>query len=128
DMLQKLEKWKKKIEDKELAGKYVSLDSLDSMLNEVLNLKVKAVNEDRTFYMTGITLLMPFHATFERIINQMRNEYKDDYTLKRDFLLKHVQYFEGWTRHLPRLESRIQELVDTLDQPSEQIREGGASV
>ncbi len=127
-MLSKIAKLKTKIQDKELDGKRVSIDSLNEAIDEVLDIKVKAVNEDRAFYMTGITILMPFHATFERVVNQMRLEYKDDYSLKRDFLLKHEQYFEGWLRHLPRIEKRLRGALERWDLSTEPMPEHEKSV
>lgn len=115
EISKKLKKWETKIKDKELVGKYVGFDFLNSALDEILSLKTEAVNEDRIFYMVAITILMPFHATFERLLNQMRADYKDDYLLKRDFLLKHAQYFEAWERHIPKIIERFETIEKSLD-------------
>lgn len=114
EIQEKLLKWEAKIKDKEVEGRRVSLEFLDSKIDEVLEIKVTAVNDDRLFYQTAITILMPFHATFERLLNQMMAEYKDEYLLKRDFLLRHKQYFEGWEKNIPRILKRLEPLEEVL--------------
>jgi hypothetical protein len=102
-LLEKFAKWREEIEQKESRGRKVSLHYLDDALEDVLRVKVKAVNEDSTFYSSSLSILTPAHLAFERGINAMPGEYKDNYELKRDFLLRHEQYFKIWIKWLPKI-------------------------
>jgi len=108
-LLRKLDEWKEHIEQKEAQKRHVSLRYLDQALDEVLKIKTEAVNNDQIFYQFAILTLIPVHVTFEREINEMPGNYKDNYELKRDFLLKHKVYFQLWEKWLPQF---IKELED----------------
>lgn len=102
-VMKKLERWKSEIEDRENRKRPVSLHYLDDAIEDVLRIKVQAVNEDRLFYAGAITVLLPAHLAFERELNAMPGHYRDNYLLKRDFLLKHANYFGMWARWIPKL-------------------------
>jgi hypothetical protein len=110
-LLKSIRMWKKKIEDRELEGKQVSQDWLNEKIDEILNVKVESINNDKVFYALAVSILFPAHFTFEKMINEMPALYTTDYELKRDFILKHEQYFEIWGRWLP---DTIQALKDFL--------------
>ncbi|MDB5037458.1 MAG: hypothetical protein JWQ35_986, partial [Bacteriovoracaceae bacterium] len=112
EIQKKLKNWEKKISEKELKGQQVSLDFLNDALDEVLKLKTDSVNQDPHFYYCAIMLMLPAHAAFERTINEMRAHYQDDYSLKKDFLLKHKQYFEVWEKVLPQIIENVEGLVN----------------
>jgi hypothetical protein len=111
EILKKLNKWEKKILEKELKGNRVSLEFLNEALDEVLDVKVEAVNKDFQFYFCGILLMLPAHIAFERSLNEMRAKYQDDYSLKRDFLLRHKQYFTLWGEILPIIITKLEGLL-----------------
>ena len=113
-ILKKLTHWKEKIEAKEKSGKKLSIEYLDKALDEVLNIKVKAVNEDPVFNNAVISIISPAHITFERMINIMPNDYTDNYSLKRDVLLEHIKYFSIWNRWIPKILSKTVEAIDHL--------------
>jgi hypothetical protein len=106
-LLSKLEAWKEDISDKENRGKKVSMAYLDDRLNEVLRVKVQAVNNDKVFFFGFIQTISPYHLTFERDLNQMPGTYKDNYSLKRDFLLKHLSYFHCWKTWMPLVKQAL---------------------
>jgi hypothetical protein len=115
DIKKKLKKWEAKIQKAELKGGRVNLDYLNEALDELLKVKVEAINVDVEFYYFAIIMILPIHIAFERNLNQMRAEYKEDYMLKRDFLLRHKQYFNIWNKVLPELITRLEGLIATFE-------------
>ena len=101
-LLKKIEGWEKEITTRETLGRKVSLHYLDDAIDEILKVKVKAVNEDLDFYSGFIGLIGPAHMAFETEINAMPAHYETNYELKRDFLLRHKQYFQIWLKWMPR--------------------------
>lgn len=112
ELKKKIQKWENKIQKEELRGSRVSLQFLNEALDEMLEVKVEAVNEDFEFYFFAIIMMLPVHIAFERSLNQMRAEYKDDYSLKKDFLLRHKHYFSIWNSILPQLITRLEALLE----------------
>ncbi|TVQ78518.1 MAG: DUF115 domain-containing protein [Bradymonadales bacterium] len=100
---EKIKKWKSHIEDREQRNRKPSLAFLDDCLNEVLYLKTQAVNHDPAFHLGFLQQISPAHLAFERELNAMPGSYKDNYLLKRDFLLKHENYFAVWNQWIPVL-------------------------
>ncbi len=100
---QKINRWKKKIADREVEGKTVSVEFLNDAIDEILAIKVKAINEDLDFYRLGGMVIMPGHLILERELNEMKRKAKNDYTLKKDFVLKHEDYFKIWNQYLPEI-------------------------
>lgn len=115
-LTKKLDDWKAKIEEKELRGKPVSLAFLDDALNEVLRVKVAAVNKDFILQTSFIRVIHPYHLAFERELNKMPGTYKDNYLLKKDFLLKHIAYFSIWRQAIPHVRSAIESGLANLSQ------------
>lgn len=113
----RLESWKKEIEEKEEKGKPVSLAFLDDAIDDVLRVKVKAVNEDSDFNDAVISIIGPAHTTFERVLNEMPGTYEDNYSLKRDFLLRHLQYFEIWLDWIPKICDQLESYLKRAENP-----------
>ncbi|PIR22312.1 MAG: hypothetical protein COV44_08840 [Deltaproteobacteria bacterium CG11_big_fil_rev_8_21_14_0_20_45_16] len=105
----KLENWENEIITAEKSGSPVDLDYLNQALNEVLKVKVEAVNEDKVFYKFAISVFIPAHIAFERGLNEMAPNYTSNYELKRDFLLKHKVYFKIWLKWLPLFVRALEE-------------------
>jgi len=101
-LVTKIERWEKEITEREKAGRKVSLHYLDDALDEILNVKVKAVNEDLDFYHRFVGFISPAHMAFETELNAMPSRYETNYELKRDFVLRHKQYFQIWLKWMPR--------------------------
>lgn len=110
----KLIEWEEHIRNKENQGKPVSIAYLNDALDEVLRIKSKSVNYDINFAHSAMKILNPAHTAFESTINEMRHVYKDDYSLKRDFLLAHRQYFRIWNKWLPKIQDCIRQSIDRL--------------
>ncbi|MBN8554595.1 MAG: motility associated factor glycosyltransferase family protein [Deltaproteobacteria bacterium] len=106
-----IKSWRKKIEDKELEGKQVSIDWLNERIDRILEIKVEAINNDPHFYNLAVSILFPAHFTFEKLINEMPAMYTTDYELKRDFILKHEQYFEIWNKWLPDVRQVLEDFL-----------------
>lgn len=102
-LLKKFPKWSEEIQERELRGRPVSLAYLDEAIDEVLKIKVGAVNKDRWFCSVAITLIHPAHMTFESEVNNLLGQFDDNYELKKAFLLRHESYFKIWDKWLPVL-------------------------
>ncbi len=111
----KIDSWRKTIIETENKGGKVDLEFFDKGIDEVLALKVKAVNQDWHFYGLGINLMLPGHMAFERMINQIRAEHTNDYDLKRDFLLKHRDYFHIWNQTIPEITEKLEEFLSNQE-------------
>ncbi len=118
---------RKKIEEKEQSGLPVSVEFLNRALDEVIDLKVRAVNEDKMFYQAAVSILLPAHVAFERTVNEMPFNYSNDYDLKRDFLLAHQQYFEIWNAFLPDMESLYEKAVAETQEAVDKLKRQGVS-
>lgn len=101
-LITKIERWEKEIKEREAVGRKVSIHYLDDAIDEILNIKVKAVNDDLDFYQRFVGFISPAHIAFESEINAMPSRYETNYELKRDFVLRHKQYFQIWLKWMPR--------------------------
>lgn len=118
ELVGEIKKWEKKIKEKEVRGKNVSFEFLDRALDQILDLKVKAVNEDFIFHNAVVSIILPAHIAFERELNQMPGEYTDNYKLKRDFLLRHLQYFGIWEKWIPLIIEELERALAALSEES----------
>jgi len=94
--------WESEILNRESLDRKVSLHYLDDALDEILKVKVAAVNGDPRFCNCFISVISAAHLAFESEINTMPARYTTNYELKRDFILRHKQYFEIWLKWMPR--------------------------
>lgn len=101
-------KWREEIQHSEALHQTYPLERLNLALDEVLNLKVSAVNDDDLFHALAVTIITPKHRIFEREINTLRFQHSNDYDLKKDFLLRHEAYFQMWAEFLPQIISKIE--------------------
>ncbi len=113
-ILEKLATWRTEIEEKEAKGRNVSLHYLDDAIDDVLKLKVEMVNEDRKFYSAFIQVLTAAHFAFERELNAMPGKYQDNYSLKKDFLLKHEQYFKIYDLWMPKIRTLYESSLNKM--------------
>ena len=115
DMLKKVKKSFESLRADEAQGKRWSPTKLNSRIDDFLNMKVKWVNGNLTFFAAIIGILHPAHIAFERAINEMPGRYNDNYELKRDFIKEHIVYFGMWTHWIPRLMEYYQKTLDRLE-------------
>ncbi len=109
-----LENKVRSIRANELLGKKISLEDLDAGLDAALALKTRVV--DTVFLRYAVlTLFGSHHIQFERKLNAMITNYKDNYLLKRDALIAHHEYyFPIWHEYLPKLEAGYQKVFSQL--------------
>ncbi len=100
DMISKLEAWEADIKAGEEKSSRWEIPQFNEKLDEVLKTKVKMVNENSDFSASFVTVISPAHMAFERTVNSLMGKHKDNYDLKKDFLLKHKQYFQIWNKWL----------------------------
>lgn len=109
----------------EAQGKKWSDTKLNTKIDEFLAIKVKWVNESTPFFAGAIGIMHPAHIAFERAINEMPGNYENNYELKRDFIEKHIVYFEMWRLWIPKLLDYYKGTIDRLERnlPSDYLEE-----
>lgn len=112
-LVKQLRKWESEITESEIKGRKVSEVFLNQCIDELLDIKVSAVNEDNIFNQFAISMILPAHMAFERSLNEIRANHTNDYDLKKDFLLRHKNYFQVWNHNLPKLEDLLKRALAT---------------
>lgn len=115
EMVEKLSDWEAEIQAGEDSGHRVTIPVLNERLDEVLKTKVKMVNERPDFSAAFINVISPAHMAFERTVNALMGRHKDNYELKKDFLLKHKQYFQIWKKWLTPIMGEYRKALDRLE-------------
>lgn len=103
ELEQKIVSWEEKIKLAEVKGNRWSIDKLNQKIDETLEVKVSAVNDRMAFSGGFISVISPAHIAFERTVNTLIGKHKDNYELKKDFLLHHRQYFKIWNKWIPKI-------------------------
>lgn len=111
---QKMNKWKEEITLAEAKGKRWTSEKLNSCLDEVLSFKVEYVNKSDDFSPAFVSVISPAHNVFERSLNEMIGSYEDNYLLKKDFLLAHMNFFNLWQHWLPKIGQEYQKARDRM--------------
>jgi hypothetical protein len=115
DTFKKIQKAVEDITADEAQGKRWSDAKLNKKIDEFLSIKVKWVNERKTFFAGAIGIMHPAHIAFERVINEMPGNYDNNYALKRDFIKEHLKYFGMWNIWIPRILKHYQETMARLE-------------
>jgi hypothetical protein len=115
DTFKKIQKAVEDIKADEAQGKKWSDAKLNKKIDEFLSIKVKWVNEQKTFFAAAIGIMHPAHIAFERVINEMPGSYDNNFDLKRDFIKEHLKYFGMWNIWIPRVLKYYQDTMARLE-------------
>lgn len=108
EMILKIEDWSRQIEIQKNNGNPVSLAWLDRALDQVLSVKVQAIENDPIFQNTSGWILRPDQLAFERDLHELFAKHTNDYDLKVDFLMTHLKLFKFWDQYLPLILEALQ--------------------
>lgn len=114
EMIDAIKTWKREIAEAESGNTPWSIDKLDQCIAQILDLKVSSVNRNPAFQQALLSVMSPVHVAFEREINEYILTYKDNYQLKRDFLIRHSVCFSLWNHWLPQIIACHKEALSKL--------------